>query len=120
MKLNVYRILDIKKNNKKYIELENDKRFMILSSIGHLLGASVMTGLGAFLVKLAINEYKQTGMVSSLLFEPAVLAALGLAVYESIMDIRDIKNINLEQKYIIEEELNNKSKQLKYYDTIEI
>lgn len=115
--LTEYKILDIKRNNKEYSDLQDDKRFTSLCAFGHLLGAATMTGLGAFLVKLA-NDYKQAGGASLLVFEPAVLAALAIAVYESIMDFKDIREINNRQKYIIQEELNNRETKRLNYDYV--
>ena len=109
-----YEILKIKRNNEEYLELQDDKRFTSICAVGDLLGATTMTGLGVFLVKLA-NDYKQVGGAILLVFEPAVLATLAIAVYNSIMDFKDIREINNRQKYIIQEELNNrKTKRLNY------
>ena len=73
------------------------------------------------IIKLAIDEYKQTGIAPMLLFEPVVLATLAFYLYESIMDIKDIKGINNKQNYIIAEELENKkTRKTKFNNIIEI
>ena len=85
----------------EYLELQDDKRFTSICAVGDLLGATTMTGLGVFLVKLA-NDYKQAGGAILLVFEPAVLATLAIAVYNSIMDFNNRKTKKLNYDYVID------------------
>ena len=98
--LTEYKILNIKKHNKEYAKLQDDKVYSLTEAFGYSLGALSCLGLSAFLVKLAFQ-----GGTAMLLFElPTLLTALW-ASHETICSIKDVKDINDEQKDLIFNEL---------------
>lgn len=98
--LTEYRILNIKKHNREYAKLQDDKIFYLTEAGGYSLGALACLGLSAFLVKLAFQEG-----AAMLLFElPTLLTALW-GSHETICSIKDVKYINDEQKNLIFNEL---------------